>query len=248
MIRIEDVHVSFGKLRVLRGFSLTVERGECVVLFGPSGCGKSTVLKLCEGLVRPERGRVFIGDTDIATLSERELNVIRRRSGMLFQYNALFDSMTIEENVSFPLVEHGGVPPEEIRERVNHYLDLVDLHGVNKLRPSELSGGMQKRVGIVRAIVHHPEIVYYDSPTDGLDPVTADLITELILRLNAEHNVTCLAVSNDMATAFKLGDRLGMMYEGRLIAIGTPEEMRASTNPYVVQFINGLDEGPITEH
>jgi phospholipid/cholesterol/gamma-HCH transport system ATP-binding protein len=247
MIRIEDVHVRFGDLHVLRGLNLHVKKGDSLVLFGPSGCGKSTVLKLCQGLVKPSSGQVLVNGKDLASMSLRQLDGMRRRTGTLFQYNALFDSMSVEENVGFYLREHRVSNEQTIRGRVNEYLRMVNLEGSNRLRPSELSGGMQKRVGIVRAIIHQPEVVYYDSPTDGLDPVTADLITELILRLNAQVGVTSLAVSNDMATAFKLGGHLAMLHQGRVIETGDREEMLASQNPYVTQFIQGLDEGPITD-
>jgi len=247
MIQLEDVHVSFGALDVLRGIDLQVDQGESVVLFGPSGCGKSTILRVCQGLATPVRGDVWIGGQNLRRLSRKQMDGMRAKTGSLFQYNALFDSMSIEENVAFFLREHGVLPEREIKTRVNHYLKLVNLEGVNDLRPSELSGGMQKRVGIVRAIIHHPEIVYYDSPTDGLDPLTADLITDLILELNDRHHVTCLAVSNDMATAFKLGERLAMVYNGQIMASGPRDELRTSDDPFVVQFINGDDEGPITD-
>lgn len=223
-----------------------MDRGETLVLFGPSGVGKTILLKICMGLVRPDAGQVSIADSTLGRLRPGELDALRRDMGMVFQNYALFDSMTVFENVAFPLLEHSRPSLQEVRERVLAMLQAVNLDpGVAALRPAELSGGMKKRVGIARALVHRPRVVLYDDPTGGLDPVTADVINELIVTLNRQHQVASLAVSNDMATATRIGARLGMLFEGRILEIGTPDEIRASTNPYVRQFVEGKEEGPI---
>ncbi len=245
MIELRDVYKSFGDEEVIKGFNLKVYKGETVVLFGPGGCGKSTVLQLCVGLLKPDKGAVLIKGANITEISEKKLMAIRRNIGMTFQYYALFDSMTVEENIGFFLKNHTKLPYEKVKEQVNEELSKVDLNGTNSLKPVELSGGMQRRVGIARALIHDPEIVLYDSPTDGLDPVSADMINQMILRMNSERQVTCLAISNDMPTAYKIGKRIGMLYDGKIIEMGTPEEIQASRNEYVYQFINGLEEGPI---
>jgi phospholipid/cholesterol/gamma-HCH transport system ATP-binding protein len=223
-----------------------VEQGETVVLAGPSGMGKSVLLKLCVGLIRPTSGQIIINGEDISTMSEHGLNEMRQSIGMLFQNYGLFDSMTVAENVGFFLYEHSQKSHSEIQARIEEVLSQVNLEDVEHLKPSELSGGMMKRVSIARAIVHKPRIVYYDEPTAGLDPVTSDLINDLILNMREQYQVTSLSVSNSMQCAFKIGDRVGILYDGTLVEVAPPEQIKKSTNPIVHQFINGLEEGPIT--
>ncbi|MBI2565864.1 MAG: ATP-binding cassette domain-containing protein [Candidatus Schekmanbacteria bacterium] len=198
------------------------------------------------GLMRPDSGEVWIGDQDIASLSGAALLDVRRNMGMVFQNYALFDSMTVYENVGFALIEYSRLTPSEIRKEVTAMLQAVDLSpSIADLKPSQLSGGMKKRVGIARALIHRPRVVLYDDPTGGLDPVTSDVINELILTLNRKHEVASLAVSNDMHTARKIGTRLAMLYGGKILATGTPQEIMASEHPYVRQFVEGREDGPI---
>ncbi|MGQ9800317.1 MAG: ABC transporter ATP-binding protein [Candidatus Saccharicenans sp.] len=246
-IRIVDLHKSFDGKQVLRGLSLEIEAGETMVIIGQSGSGKSVLLKHIIGIMKPDRGQVFIDDQEISTLPDEEIMKLSRKFGLLFQGAALFDSMTVAENVAFGLRRHTSFDETEIQRLVRESLEKVGLRGVENLLPYELSGGMKKRVGLARAIAYSPEIILYDEPTTGLDPIRADAINCLILQLKKELKVTSVIITHDMNTTYKVADRVAMLYEGRIIEVGTPEEIRHSPNPVVQQFINGRAEGPITE-
>jgi phospholipid/cholesterol/gamma-HCH transport system ATP-binding protein len=245
MIKLVDIHKSFGKQKVLDGLSLTIEAGKTTVIIGRSGGGKSVLLKHIIGLLKPDRGHVLIEETDIIGLSEKDLNEVRKKFGMLFQEAALFDSMTVGENVAFPLREQTKLKDEEIRRIVADRLRAVGLSGVEGKMPSELSGGMRKRVGLARAIALHPQIVLFDEPTTGLDPVMTEAINQLIIDTQKSFNLTCVVISHDIQSIFRIGHKIAMLYEGRIIEYGTPEEIRASDNPVMKQFISGSVDGPI---
>jgi len=245
MIKLVDLHKSFGKQKVLDGLDLDIEDGKTTVIIGRSGGGKSVLLKHMIGLLRPERGQILIDGTDITKLNDRALNEIRKKFGMLFQEAALFDSMTVGENVAFPLREHTTMKEKEIRETVADRLRSVGLTGVEEKMPSELSGGMRKRVGLARAIALRPQIVLFDEPTTGLDPVMTEAINRLIIDTQKNLNLTCVVISHDVRSIFEIGHRIAMLYEGKIIENGTPEELRASRNPVTLQFLAGSIEGPI---
>jgi phospholipid/cholesterol/gamma-HCH transport system ATP-binding protein len=238
MIKIEDIHISFENKAVLRGVDLEVRDGEVMVILGASGCGKSVLLKHIIGLLSPDSGKVFVNGTEITSLPKHELYRVRRSFGMLFQSAALFDSMTVYENVSLGLTEHTSASETEKREIVASKLELVGLSGTEDMYPAELSGGMRKRVGLARAICMDPAIVLYDEPTTGLDPVIADTINELILRLQERLKITSIAVTHDMRSAFKIADRMAMLSEGKIRFVGTPDEISASQDPLVVEFLS----------
>ena len=238
-IRVEGVCKSFGDHRVFEDLTVDFQRGETAVVLGQSGVGKSVLLKLILRLLNPDRGRIFVDGADITNFSEREMVAVRTRFGMLFQGAALFDFMTVYENVAFALREHRDLPEEEIRETVRRKLALVDMDGTEDLWPEELSGGMRKRVGLARAIAIDPAVILYDEPTAGLDPVTADTINELILRCKRELHATSIVVTHEMASAFKVGDRLIMLHEGAVIADGTPDQIRRHPDIRVQRFIHG---------
>ena len=245
MIEIINLHKSFGKNHVLRGIDLTVEKGESMVVIGGSGSGKSVLLKHIIGILRPDAGKVLIDGVDLALLKERELYEVRKKFGMLFQMSALFDSMTVWENVGFALHRNKSMHDKEIKARATEKLKLVGLSGVENLMPAELSGGMKKRVGLARAIAHEPEILLYDEPTTGLDPIMADAINELIIEMRNTLSVTSVAITHDMNSAYKIADRIAMLYEGRIIDTGSPDEIKNTSNPVVKQFITGSAVGPI---
>jgi phospholipid/cholesterol/gamma-HCH transport system ATP-binding protein len=245
VIKLVDLRKSFGRQLVLDGLNLEIEAGKTTVIIGRSGGGKSVLLKHIIGLIRPEKGQVLVDGTDITKLDERALNEIRKRFGMLFQEAALFDSMTVAENVAFPLREHTRMKEGEIRKTVADRLHAVGLTGIEAKMPSELSGGMRKRVGLARAIAMQPEIVLFDEPTTGLDPVMSEAINRLIVDTQENFNLTCVVISHDIQSIFTIGHRIAMLYEGKIIEYGTPEELRASTNPVIVQFLAGSVEGPI---
>lgn len=247
MIKLIDVYKSFRNKKVLAGANLHIRRGESMVVIGGSGCGKSVLMKHVIGLIWPDQGQVLIDGQDLASCSRRELREIHKKFGMLFQGAALFDSMTVGQNVGFGLKEHTLLSKEEILKKVREKLQMVGLPGIENLRPDELSGGMKKRVGLARAIAMEPEILLYDEPTTGLDPIMADVINELIIRLKETYKVTSLAITHDMTSAYKIADRIGMLYDGRIIEVGTPEEIQNTKNPVVRQFITGSAKGPITE-
>ncbi|MDQ7780932.1 MAG: ABC transporter ATP-binding protein, partial [Planctomycetota bacterium] len=233
MITIRDLHKTLGGKPVLRGVNLEVRKGETIVIVGGSGCGKSVLLKHIMGIMRPDSGTVAIDGTDITHLPEKELNTVRRRIGMLFQGAALFDSLTVAENVSFALDEHLRLPPDRTRQIVSEKLGRVGLLGAELLMPAELSGGMKKRIGLARAIATEPEIILYDEPTTGLDPIMADVINELILKMQKELGVTSVVVTHDMTSAFKVGNRVAMLYEGKIEETGEIEAIRNTGNPVV---------------
>ncbi len=247
MIDIRGVYKSFGSHKILNGVDLSVNQGETCVIIGRSGCGKSVLLKHIVGILRPDRGSIRLDGREITNLGEKEMNAVRLRIGLVFQGGALFDSMTVAENVAFGLAEHEKVPQRELLERVEESLSLVDLHGIGNLSPSELSGGMKKRVALARAICIRPDVILYDEPTTGVDPITSDSINGLIRSMHDKLKVTSIVVTHDMRSAYTVGDKLAMMYHGRIIAEGTPAQIQTSDNPVVHQFINGLAHGPITE-
>ncbi|TAL24593.1 MAG: ABC transporter ATP-binding protein [Nitrospirae bacterium] len=245
MIELIDLHKSFGGNYVLRGASLKVEKGESMVVIGGSGSGKSVLIKHIIGTLKPEKGSVLIDGVNIATMSENELYETRKRFGMLFQMAALFDSMKVWENVAFALMRHGKLTENDAKKIAIEKLRMVGLAGVENLMPSELSGGMKKRVGLARAIAHEPEILLYDEPTTGLDPIMADAINDLIIEMKQKLSVTSVAITHDMHSAYKIADRIAMLYEGRIIETGTPDEIKKSDNAVVRQFITGSAVGPI---
>jgi phospholipid/cholesterol/gamma-HCH transport system ATP-binding protein len=238
-IRVRDLHKSFGALKVLRGVTLSFPRGQTTVVLGPSGCGKSVLLKHLVALERPRKGEVWFGDQRIDPLRERDLGPVRRRIGFLFQQGALFDSLTVGENVAFPLVEHGIGSPVEREQRVRRVLRMVGLEEKYGQMPADLSGGQRKRIALARAIVLDPEVVLYDEPTTGLDPITSDVINELILKLADELGITSIVVTHDLASAFKVADHMVMMHEGKVRLEGAPETFRASDDPIVSRFLKG---------
>jgi len=245
MIELRDVHKSFEKNNVLRGVSIKVEKGESLVVIGGSGSGKSVLLKHIIGLLKPDSGSVFIKSADLSRLSEDELNEIRKRFGMLFQSAALFDSMKVWENVGFGLFQHTNMREKDIKEVAVSKLKLVGLVGIEDVMPSDLSGGMRKRVGLARAIAMEPEILLYDEPTTGLDPIMADAINDLIIKMRERLNVTSVAITHDIKSAYKIADTIAMLYNGVIVAKGSPAEIQNSSDPVVRQFIEGKADGPI---
>jgi phospholipid/cholesterol/gamma-HCH transport system ATP-binding protein len=240
MIEAQALRKSFGTTAVLEGVSLRIEKGQSVVILGRSGSGKSVLLKLLIGLLRPDAGEVRVAGEAIGGLDERELIRVRRRFGMLFQGAALFDSLTVAENVAFAFRHDRTLRAPEIAAKVAEVLALVDLPGIQSKKPSELSGGMRKRVGLARAIIYRPEIVLYDEPTTGLDPVVSDSIDQLILRVRDQLKVTTVVVTHDLRSARRLAQRILFLHERRIYASGTPEEMFHSADPVVAGFINGV--------
>ncbi|MBK5258806.1 MAG: ABC transporter ATP-binding protein [Thermoanaerobaculia bacterium] len=246
-ISLQSLSKSFDGKEVLRNLSLEVQRGEAVVIVGGSGTGKSVTLKHIIGLLQPDVGHVVVEGQDLCCMGSVALNRFRRRFGMSFQEGALFDSMSVFENIAFPLRRQRELNEEQIRARVEECLDQVHLVGVAEKRPSELSGGMRRRVGFARAIAVRPAILLFDEPTTGLDPVISDVIAELILEMDTTLNTTTVTITHDMKVAFKIADRIAMLHRGHIIEEGTPEEFQASTNPIVQQFIEGRARGPLTE-
>ncbi|RPH95537.1 ABC transporter ATP-binding protein [candidate division KSB1 bacterium] len=245
MIEIRSLYKSFRDKQVLRGVDLTIENGESITIIGQSGCGKSVLLKHLVGLLQPESGAVIVDGRNITTAKRKELYDIRKRFGVLFQGAALFDSMTVEENVSLALRTHTNQETEKIAQRVEECLTLVSMNGTQKLKPAELSGGMKKRVGLARAIAMQPSYILYDEPTTGLDPITADSINDLIIHLNHELNVTTVVVTHDMVSAYKISNRIVMLHKGQIIFSGTPEETQHTTIDIVHRFVTGqADEQP----
>lgn len=242
MIEVRDLKKSFGSHQVLDGVSFRVEKGESIVIIGASGGGKSILLKHIIGLMKPDSGDVLIEGQSIVRMNERQLIRVRRKFGMLFQSAALFDSMTVTENVAFVLQRERKLSHNEIEHRVAEVLEMVDLAGTQEKKPAELSGGMRKRVGLARAIVYQPEILLYDEPTTGLDPIVSDSIDHLILRVGDRLHGTSIAVTHDMRTARRIADRVLMLHEGRIYANGTPAEVFASADPIIHRFINGISE------
>ena len=238
-IELKDVHKAFGEKRILRGFSLAVPEGETVSVIGGSGQGKSTLLKHVNGLLKPDAGEVWVGGQRIDQLEGEDLYEARRMVGYVFQFAALFDSMTIAENVAMGLRRIAGLSESAIEERVRTALARVDLEGVDEQYPSELSGGMRKRAGLARAIALEPAYLLYDEPTTGLDPVTLSMVDELILRMRDRLGVTSVVITHDMESAYRISDRIAMLHEGRVRAVGTPDEIRESDDPVVRAFVEG---------
>ncbi|MBI4363866.1 MAG: ATP-binding cassette domain-containing protein [Candidatus Latescibacteria bacterium] len=244
-IEIEGVWKRLGRNEVLRGVDLAVRRGESVVIIGRSGTGKSVLLKHVVGLMDPDRGSVRVDGMDVPSLSISELLELRRRIGMLFQGGALFDSMSVGENVGLALREHTPMSESQIELVVREKLSLVGLEGSESLRPSSLSGGMKKRAALARALALNPEIMLYDEPTTGLDPITADLINRLIRKLQERLGITSISVTHDMRSAYHIADRIAMLHEGRIHAVGAPAEIQSTRDPALRQFIEGSAEGPL---
>lgn len=247
MIEIKNVYKNFGAHKVLNGTNLNIARGETKVIIGRSGCGKSVLLKHIIGVMRPDAGEVLVEGKELSGFSSGELGALRMRMALVFQGGALFDSLTVGENVGFALYEYSKLSLREIGERVEEALCNVELCGIHKLMPSELSGGMKKRVAIARALCMRPEVILYDEPTTGVDPITADSINELIVHLHDKFKATSVVVTHDMKSAYRIADKIAMLYQGKIIAEGTSDEIRSTDHPVVYQFINGLAKGPITE-
>ena len=245
MIEVRRLVKSLGGEEILRGVELTVARGETLAIIGRSGGGKSVLLKHLIGLMTPDAGEVWIEGENIIGLTERQLAAIRRKVGILFQSGALFDSMTVEENIAFPLEEAGERDPAKIAEKVREMLEVIELEGEEKKMPVNLSGGMKKRVGLARSIIQRPSCVLYDEPTAGLDPVVSDSINRLIRRLQKRFGVTSVVVTHDMKSAFHIADHIAYLHEGRIYFYGTPRELEMSQDPLIQDFMLGRSEREI---
>ncbi len=245
MIKIVNLHKVFGQNRVLQGVNLEIEKGETLVIIGQSGSGKSVLIKNMIGIIKPDKGEIFVDGIEVTSIKEDQLHQVTRKFGMLFQAAALFDSMTVAQNVSFGLERYSDFSQERIQELVEESLKKVGLKGIGDLMPYELSGGMKKRVGLARAIAYQPEIILYDEPSTGIDPIRADAINDLINMMKKELAVTSVVITHDVVSAYKVADRIAMLYDGKIIEIGTPEAIKNSKNPVVQQFIHGRAEGPI---
>lgn len=246
MIQLKDVSVHFGKKALLQNVNLQISNGECVVVIGPSGQGKTVLLKLMAGLISPTSGSVHVDGLDLLTLRGGQRAELLKKVGMLFQKNALFDSLTCAENIAFPLRETTSLDEDEISERVTRFLEAVGIPHAKDLYPDEISGGMQKRLGIARALARDPTIIYYDDPTAGLDPITSRNIIRLIQELRKSSGSTVVAITNDMNRAYQMADRIVMAVGGELIVTGTPKETLAHRDPRVHQFVRGALVGPLT--
>lgn len=245
MIQVINLYKAFGRKQVLSGANLEVKKGESMVVIGGSGTGKSVLIKHIIGLLKPDKGTIIVNSSDMTKLKGGELDNLRKKFGMLFQGAALFDSLSVWENVGFALRQHTRLSDDEIRKIAGEKLKMVGLTGIEDMMPADLSGGMKKRVGLARAIAMDPEILLYDEPTTGLDPIMADVINELIIEMKKKLNVTSIAITHDMVSAYKIADRIAMLYEGKIIEVGTPEEIRHTKNPIVRQFVTGSAVGPI---
>ncbi|WP_457570085.1 ABC transporter ATP-binding protein [Desulfurobacterium sp.] len=245
-IKVENLKKRFGNKVIHDGVSFEVYDGEIFVIMGPSGTGKSVLLKQISGLITPDEGKVIVYGKDVFSLSEDEKFHFREELTYVFQGGALFDSLTVWENVAFFLLENKGLPPEEARKQAEYFLSLVGMQGTEDLYPSELSGGMRKRVAIARALCVNPKCIMFDEPTSGLDPVMTAIIDMMILKLKNELNKTCVVVSHDIKSAFRIADRMAILWNGKILEMGKPEDIKKSQNPAVKQFIEGLPEGPIT--
>jgi len=243
--KLDDVSVRFGQRVVLQNCSLEVPEGAITCIIGLSGAGKSTILRLLDGLLRPDTGHVYLRDNDICHMRESQLIEMRTKIGFAFQFAALFDSMTVGDNISLPLREHTTLSEKEIRDIVMHTLESVGLSHTYDNMPSELSGGMLKRAGFARAVVTNPELVLYDEPTTGVDPIVTHLLTDTIKRLRKQLNATAVVISHDLQSIYMMADYVAMLFEGAIIANGTVEEVRKSNNPIVQQFLQGSEVGPI---
>jgi len=244
MINLVNVNMNFNSRQILKNINLTIEQGEIMVIIGPSGSGKSTLLRLIIGLLQPTAGEVWVGGREITGMSEDELNKIRLEMGMVFQYSALFDSMSVGENVAFGLRQHTSMSEAEILQTVARKLRMVGLRGQENAMPNELSGGMKKRVSLARAIAINPHIVLYDEPTAGLDPIMSNTINRLIVSTRRLIDATSVVVTHDMSSAFGIADRIAMIYDGSIIEMGTPDKIKQSENPVVAKFIRGATAMP----
>ncbi|TMB27388.1 MAG: ABC transporter ATP-binding protein [Deltaproteobacteria bacterium] len=238
MIDVQDLYKSFAGFPVLMGINLKMMEGTTTVVLGASGSGKTVLMKHIMGLFKPDHGQVIVDGENVSTMNRQQLAVFRERMGMVFQSSALFDSMTVGDNVAFPLREHNpGLSEREIREKVKEKLAVVDLHDVEQKFPAELSGGMRKRVGLARAIVREPKIVLYDEPTTGLDPLTTESVDEMIIHARERLSVTSVVISHDIGSAFHIGDRIAVINEGRIVEEGTPQEVRRTKEPFTQHFL-----------
>lgn len=238
MILIEDLHKWFGDHHVLKGINLKIEKGKTTVILGRSGCGKTVLVKHIIGLLKPDRGKIYVDGIEITSLPSHRMKEVVKKFGMLFQSSALFDSMTVEENVAFPLKEHTRLTEEEIRKRVKAKLEVVGLKGIEDRYPSELSGGMKKRVGLARAMALDPEYIIFDEPTTGVDPVTAYSIDMLMKETQRKFNLTFIVITHDIISTFRIADHIAMMEDGKILEEGTPEEIMNSSHPEVRKFID----------
>jgi len=245
MIQIKGLKKAFGSKTILKGVDLEIDSGKITVIIGRSGGGKSVLLKHIIGLLKPDEGHIYLGETDITALKGRELNEARKRFGMLFQGAALFDSMTVGENVGFALKEHTGLEDDFISKCVSEKLKRVGLKDVEGMMPSDLSGGMMKRVGLARAIIMDPEIVLFDEPTTGLDPIMSASIADLVLDTQRSLKTTYVLITHDMPFTYKIADKIAMLHDGRIIAEGTVTEMKNNPNPVLPQFLEGRSDGPV---
>ena len=245
-IQISNLHKAFGKKVVLSGVNLDINKGESLVVIGGSGTGKSVLIKCIQGLLVPDEGSILVDDQEVVGIDEEEKEALHSKMGMLFQGGALFDSLSVWENVAFDLLENRGMNKKDAKNEAIRVLRSVGLApDVAELSPSELSGGMQKRVGLARAIASRPEIIFFDEPTTGLDPIMSDVINDLIIESVKGLGATALTITHDMASARKIADRIAMLYQGKIVWQGTVKEMDKTDNPYVRQFINGSSQGPI---
>jgi phospholipid/cholesterol/gamma-HCH transport system ATP-binding protein len=239
-IRIRDLNKTFGPQHVLRGIDLDIERGKINIVIGGSGQGKSVLMKHLMGLIKPDSGHIWVDGVDVVPMDEVQLRDIRRKFGMVFQYAALFDSMTVVENIAFPLLERYRLPWSEVQARVRDLLERLDLAkvaGIEQKFPAELSGGQRKRVGLARALIDRPQILLYDEPTTGLDPIATKNVDEMIRATADQFAVTSVVISHDMASTFRIADRIAMLYQGKIIAAGTPQEMLTNPHPYLREFV-----------
>jgi phospholipid/cholesterol/gamma-HCH transport system ATP-binding protein len=244
-VSLQCVEMRYGPKIVLSDCSIDCKRGEITCVIGLSGAGKSSILRVINGLRRAHRGHVFINTVETTRLTERELIEIRKKMGFAFQYSALFDSLTVGENVAYPLYEHTTLSREEIRARVDKTLEALGLEGVDKKMPGEMSGGMQKRIGFARAVVNDPEIILFDEPTTGLDPIMTHVITDTIKGMQTKLQATCVVVSHDMPSVYAIADNIAMLFEGTIIEYGPVNRIKSSKNPIVQQFLEGSEVGPI---
>lgn len=248
LVHIEDLHFTYDDRPVLQGINMEIPRGRLVAVMGGSGCGKTTLLRLIGGQLRPTRGRLRVGPYEVPALDSDKLYEMRRRMGMLFQFGALFTDMSVFENVAFPMREHTDLPPELIRDLVLMKLNAVGLRGASHLMPSELSGGMARRVALARTIALDPMLIMYDEPFAGLDPISLGVVGQLIRRLNDALGATSIVVTHDVQECLQIVDHVYFVSEGRIVAEGTPAEIRASTAPFVKQFVNAEPDGPVPFH
>src|SRR3989338_6962891 len=248
MIEFKNLYKSYDSKVIINNINLKNKTAETKVIIGRSGAGKSVLLKTINGLVKPDSGTIEVDGVDVTNLSEKEFNKIRMEMGMVFQNGALFDSLSVAENVSFVLDEFMNLYRNVVREKVADALSLVGLKGVEHLMPASLSGGMRKRVSLARVLCMEPQIIFYDEPTTGVDPITSDVINNLIVDLRHKLKVTSIVVTHDMNSAYKVADNIVMLYHGQVVAEGTPQEIQSTKHPVVKQFINGEAKGPITEN